>query len=311
MEEALRHKVYIHQKRFGQFTRGKRRKQDDVLTSFAKENECNSIAEIRVFVHRGYPVKNVKAKRIKDGIEVSTGKSNFNVKVEETQSEITGPEIGTELEMRLINNDPCFWLIGKRKVEEKDENAPKKVKAKKNRKSENPKAEVAKTEEKGEEKKTSLQKANAKKKSKKCWAKQGNEKKQAKQENKKKQQLKQKQQRNKKKRKRKESQDGKAGKKRKLNNKAKKKEASRNLIAQLASTDEDSKRNSLKKSHERVEKFEEKLEKKQFLSKRQKMQVMKVKGAFNEKHTKRKTKKQKKGKAGGKKNAGKTVRFAA
>ena len=47
--------------------------------------------------------------------------------------------------------------------------------------------------------------------------------------------------------------------KRKLNNVAKKNEASRDLIAKLASLHEDSKKQSLKKSHERVDKFEEKV----------------------------------------------------
>jgi len=284
MAEALQHKVYFHHKRFGKFTRGKKRRTDDALTEFAKENGCNSIAEIRIFVHRGYPVKNVKAKRSKDGVEVSTGKSTFTVPVEQNEAEITGPAVGTDLQMRLINTDPCFWLIGKRKkVENKDTKKAKKETKSKADSSAQPAKETVKEPEKTE--------------------KNGKGKKTKQQQLKKKKQATKQRQNQKDKRKRKASKNGKAAKKRKLNNVAKKNEASRDLIAKLASLHEDSKKQSLKKSHERVDKFEEKLQKKEHLSKRKKMRMMKMKGDFSELHKKPKKKPKKKG--------GKRVQFAA
>lgn len=286
MAENLQHKVYFHEKRFGKFTRGKKRRLDDDLTEYAKENKCNAIAEVRIFVHRGYPVKNIKATRIAIGVEVSTGKSNFNVLVKEDKAEITGPDVGTELEMRIVNKDPCFWLIGKRKFVKKDES--KVETQKKETKLESEPAEV--------EKPTNTINGDAKKTKKKTKQQQMKQKKHR---------QKQKQQQGKKnKRKRKASQKGKAGKKRKFNNVGTKNEASRSLIEQLASKHEDSKRKSLKKSHERVGKFEDRLQKKEYLSKRKKMRMLKTKTDFSDLHEKQK----KKGKR--KKGKGRKVQFA-
>jgi len=227
-------------------------------------------------------VKNVKAKRSKDGVEVSTGKSTFTVPVQQDEAEITGPVVGTDLQMRLINTDPCFWLIGKRKkVENKDTKNPKKETKSKAESSAEPAKETAKESKKSE----------------------GKGKKTKQQQLKKKKQEKKQRQNQKAKRKRKASKNGKAAKKRKLNNVAKKNEASRDLIAKLASLHEDSKKQSLKKSHERVDKFEEKLKTKEHLSKRKKMRMMKMKGDFSQLHKKPKKKPKKKG--------GKRVQFAA
>merc|ERR1712150_173277 len=100
----------------------------------------------RLLVHKGFPLKNVKAIRTKSGLDITSGKTVTKIPVPEKEATISAPEIGATVPMRFVHGSGVFWLAGQRIFkEEKKRKGEKQKEMKKKQKQKKP---AAKSEEK-------------------------------------------------------------------------------------------------------------------------------------------------------------------
>lgn len=248
--------------------------KDEDLKTFVAANDGNGAVEVKLFLHRGFPYARLDCTRTEEGIHITDEKFNLNVPLENSETQkLLFPAVGEKLELRFVKAEPVFWIAVKFPVVERKPKE-KRVKKKKKKSTEQKEdeeeekqmeTETGEKENDGEKTKKDSRKVKRKEVNKKFWKKIRGAKK-GKNSNSK----------------------NITGEKRKRTNeekntkKEKKVKLASDLIETIAKQNDDKHFESLKESVKRVKEFDQKLEKKTYLSKKKKRQIKRSMQTFED-----------------------------